>query len=64
LNYFSIKCFVMNPELPKNQLKSLSHFFAMGQFEVLVVMQTGYAQRPQFKEINNIVNFDPPQLYN
>jgi hypothetical protein len=30
----------------------------------MVVLQTGYSQRPQFKEITNVVNFDAPPKYN
>lgn len=32
LNRFALKAFVLSPELPKNQLKSLIHFFHIGQF--------------------------------
>ncbi len=64
LNRFHLKCFVLNPEMPKNQLKSLIHFYQLGQFDIMVVLQTGYSQRPQFKEITNVVNFDAPPKYN
>ena len=30
LNRFAMKAFVLSPELPKNQLKSLIHFFHIG----------------------------------
>jgi superfamily II DNA/RNA helicase len=64
LNRFALKCFVLSPELPKNQLKSLVHFFHIGQFNILVVLQTGYSGRPELKTVTNVVNFDVPQVYN
>jgi len=34
---------VLSPELPKNQAKSLIHFFHIGQFSILILLQTGYS---------------------
>lgn len=64
LNRFALKCFVLSPELPKNQFKSLIHFFHIGQFNIMIILQTGYSMQPQFKTVNNIVNFDAPPKYN
>lgn len=64
LNRFALKCFVLSPDLPKNQLKSLIHFFHIGQFSILVVVQSGYSQQPQFSSVTNVVNFDVPRKYN
>ena len=64
LNRFALKCFVLSPELPKNQFKSLIHFFHIGQFNIMIVLQAGYSMQPQFKTVSNIVNFDAPPKYN
>jgi ATP-dependent RNA helicase DDX56/DBP9 len=63
LNRFALKAFVLSPELPKNQLKSLIHFFHIGQFSILIVVQSGYSHQPQFSSVTNIVNFDVPRKY-
>jgi superfamily II DNA/RNA helicase len=64
LNRFALKGFVLSPELPKNQLKSLIHFFHIGQFNIMIVLQSGYAEVPQFKTVTNVLNFDAPPKYN
>ena len=64
LSRFSLKSFVLSPELPKNQFKSLIHFFHIGQFSIMIVLQTGYSQQPEFKTVSNVVNFDAPPKYN
>ena len=64
LNRFSLKSFVLSPELPKNQFKSLIHFFHIGQFSIMIVLQTGYSAQPEFKTVSNVVNFDAPPKYN
>jgi len=63
-NRFSIKCFVLAPDMPKNQFKSLIHFFHIGQFDILVVLQSGYSSQPRLKEVNNVLNFQAPEKYN
>lgn len=64
LNRFSIKSFVLSPDLPKNSFKSLIHYFHIGQFNVLIVLQSGYAMQPEVKCVTNVVNFDAPTKYN
>lgn len=61
---FSIKTFVLNPELPKNQIRSLIHYFHVGHFDILILLHTGYSHRPQIKTVMNVINFDPPAKYN
>ena len=38
LSKFQLKSFVLSPELPKNQAKSLIHFFHIGQFNIMIVL--------------------------
>ena len=38
LNKFSIKCFVLAPDMPKKDIKSLIHFFNTGQYEIVVML--------------------------
>lgn len=64
LNRFAMKSFVLSPELPKNQFKSLIHFFHIGQFSILICLQTGYSHQPELKTVSNVVNFDAPAKYN
>lgn len=64
LNRFSLKAFVVAPDMPKNQVGSIIHFFHIGQFDILVMLHTGYSMRPVLKDVNTIVNFDIPQTYN
>jgi hypothetical protein len=40
------------------------HFFHIGQFDVIVMMHTGYSKRPTLKDVANVVNFDAPSTYN
>lgn len=64
LSRFQLKAFVLSPELPKNQAKSLTHFFHIGQFSIIIVLHTGYSHTPQFKNVQHVVNFDAPDKYN
>ncbi len=55
---------MLSPELPKNSSGSLVHFFHIGQFNILIVLHTGYANTNQFKNVSHVVNFDTPDKYN
>jgi hypothetical protein len=59
-----MKAFVLSTELPKNQFKSLIHFFHIGQFQILICLQSGYSHQPELKIVSNIVNFEAPPKYN
>ena len=61
---FQLKSFVLSPELPKNQAGSLIHFFHIGQFNILIALQSGYASQHVFKNVSHVVNFDAPEKYN
>jgi hypothetical protein len=63
-NRFSLKCFVLAPDMPKNQIGSISHFFHIGQFDLIVMLHTGYSQRPKLKDVQTVVNFDMPSTFN
>ena len=64
LQKFNITSFVLAPDMPKNQIGSILHFFHIGQFSVLIALHTGYASRPTIKELTNVINFDMPSNYN
>lgn len=51
LNKFSLKAFVLAPDMPKNQINSVIHFFHIGQFDIVVMLHTGYAMRPVLKDV-------------
>lgn len=40
------------------------HFFHIGQFDVTIMMHTGYSRRPILKDVINVINFDAPASYN
>ena len=61
---FSLRSFVLSTDMPKAQVSSILHFFNIGQFELLIMLQKGYAKRPIIKDIVNILNFDMPMDYN
>ena len=61
---FSLRSFVLSTDMPKAQISSILHFFNIGQFELLIMLQTGYSKRPLIKDITNIINFDMPKDYN
>ena len=63
LSRFAIRAFVLSPDLPKNQFKSLIHFFHLGQFNILILLQTGYSVAPDIKDVANVINFDAPEQY-
>lgn len=64
LSRFALKSFVLSPELPKNQFKSLIHFFHIGQFSILIALQSGYSHQPELKTVANVINFEAPPKYN
>lgn len=64
LNKFSLKAFCLAPDMPKNQIGSIIHFFHIGQFDIIIMLHAGYSQRPILKDVQNIVNFDIPATYN
>ena len=61
---FSLKAFVLAPDMPKNQISSIIHFFNIGQFEIIIMLHTGYAKRPIVSDLSNVINFDMPSNYN
>jgi len=50
--------------MPKNQIGSIMHFFHIGQFDVIVMMHTGYAKKPVLRDVVTVVHFDAPNSYN
>jgi hypothetical protein len=64
-NRFHLKSFVLAPDMPKNQIKSIVHYFHIGQFDILIMVHSGYATRPPpIKEIQTVINFDIPASFN
>ena len=64
LQKFSLTSFVIAQDMPKNQVGSILHFYHVGQFDLLIMLHTGYADRPLVKEVNNVINFDMAPNYN
>jgi hypothetical protein len=50
--------------MPKNQISSIIHFFNIGQFDVIVMLHSGYSARPSVNDVTNVINFDVPNTYN
>jgi len=50
--------------MPKNQISSIMHFFHIGQFDIIIMLHSGYSKRPVLKEVATIFNFDAPATYN
>lgn len=63
-NRFSLKSFVLAPDMPKNQIGSIIHFFHIGQFDIVVMLHSGYTNRPMLKDVSTVLNFDMPATYN
>ena len=64
LSKFSLRSFVLSTDMPKAQVSSILHFYNIGQFEILIMLHTGYAKRPVIKDITNVINFDMPGDFN
>ena len=64
LSKFSVRAFVLSHDMPKNQIGSIMHFFHIGQFDVVVMMHTGYSKRPFLKDVVSVINFAAPTTYN
>ena len=61
---YKMKAFVLSPEMAKQQLTSIIHFFTIGQFDILIALHHGYPEPlPQLKEVSFIINFDQPETY-
>lgn len=61
---FKLKTFVIAPEMAKQQISSIIHFFTIGQFDTVIVLNSGYQQPlPPFKEVNFAINFQQPETY-
>lgn len=61
---FSLKSFVLSPEMPKKQISSITHFFHIGQFDIIIMLHSGYSARPIVKETVTVLNFDLPLNFN
>ena len=64
-NRFHMKAFVLSPDLAKAQTQSIIHFFSIGQFDILIVLNEGYkeGESPVLKDLSFVINFDLPQQY-
>jgi hypothetical protein len=40
------------------------HFFHIGQFDVIVMLHTGYGKKPVLRDVVTVVHFDAPSSYN
>lgn len=64
LQKFSLTSFVIAQDMAKNQVGSILHFFHIGQFNLLIMLHSGYGTRPPVKEVTNVINFDMAPNYN
>lgn len=63
-NRFHMKAFVLSPDMAKQQITSVIHFFHIGQFDILIALNSGYPEPlPPLKEVSQIVNFELPEAY-
>ena len=63
-NRFHLKAFVLSPEMAKQQIASIIHFFSIGQFDIVIGLNEGYnEQAPVLKDLAFIVNFEVPDTY-
>lgn len=64
-NRFHMKAFVLSPELAKQQIQSIVHFYTIGQFDILIILSDGYGdkQLPELKEVSFVVNLEVPHSY-
>ena len=64
-NRFSMKAFVLSPDMAKQQLGSVMHYFAIGQYDILIALHQNHFSEPlpQIKQVSWIINFDMPESY-
>lgn len=60
-----MKAFVLSPDLAKAQSQSIIHFFSIGQFDILIVLNEGYreGETPELKDLSFVINFELPLQY-
>lgn len=64
LERFHIRSLVIHPETTKTSRANAIHYFNIGQFDHLIVIQGHYEEESRIKEIMNVVNFEFPSDYN
>lgn len=63
-NRFHMKAFVASPEMAKGQISSIVHFFQIGQYDILIALNSGYSTPlPQLREVSFVLYFDMPPNY-
>ena len=64
-NRFHMKAFVLSPDLAKQQITSIIHYFSIGQFDIVICLNSGYTNdnAPVFKDLTFVVNFGLPEQY-
>lgn len=59
-----MKAFVISPDMPKQQIESIIHFYHIGQFDILIMLNVADAYKQQLEGIDYVIHFDLPQTYN
>lgn len=64
-NRFHMKAFVVSPDMAKQQVASILHFFSIGQFDIVILLNQGYKEeeKPVLKDLSYVVNFELPETY-
>lgn len=64
-NRFHMKAFVLSPDMAKQQITSIVHFYTIGQFDIIIALHpSAYAEPlPPIKDVNFIVNFDMVETF-
>lgn len=66
LNRFHMKAFVLSPDMAKQQIQSIVHFFLIGQFDILIMINLEKAypvELPSLHDVSYVINFDMPESY-
>ena len=59
-----MKAFVISPEMAKNQIQSVIHFYHIGQFDILIMLNDPDVYKQELEGIDYVVHFDLPSTYN
>jgi superfamily II DNA/RNA helicase len=63
-NRFQMKAFVLAPEMAKQQILSIVHYYTIGQFDILIAINQEYPQPlPILKDVSFVFNFQMPDSF-
>jgi superfamily II DNA/RNA helicase len=47
MNKFHLKAFVLATDMPRSQHKTVVNLFNLGQYDILIMLHSGYSIRPE-----------------